>query len=81
MYQFRNFNVSDDDSPLFVIMLHCCIQCENSRQDIIAGLSNFQLRVTTSQSYYNALAKRFTVGDSIERIVRIKTDMRIEELN
>lgn len=40
---------------------------KNVTRDIIAGLSNFQSRVTSSQSYYNALAKRFT-DDSIERM-------------
>jgi len=76
-----NFNVSDDNS--FVILLHYCIQCrgENLRQDILAGLSNFQSRVTTSQSYYNALAKRFAVDDNIERMWESKSYIKGQACN
>ena len=53
----------------FVIMLHCCIEVRALDKTLImAGLSNFQSRVTRSQSYYNALANYFTVGDSIEHM-------------
>lgn len=41
---------------------------KNVTRDIIVGLSNFQSRVTCSQSYYNALAKRFMDDASIEHM-------------
>lgn len=65
----ENFTYTMTIVLLFVIMLHCCIEVRALNKTLItARLSNFQSRVTPSQSYYNALANYFTVDDSIEHM-------------